>query len=159
MIGINNRPIKTAGGLKIIPDCTVSEIDISADTVLLLAGADTWHDKKHKDTRTEYVTDIFMYTFNLILLDIIENNATFVLPLFGNKEACFHVKKFEGDLFKKMYRSGMFSGIDFLKSNFCGYVVNFQYTTTWGLGNKTLHLSPALKKIFYDNINNGKQYY
>ena len=36
MIGINNRPIKTAGGLKIIPDCTVSEIDISADTVLLL---------------------------------------------------------------------------------------------------------------------------
>lgn len=49
MIGINNRPIKTAGGLKIIPDCTVSEIDISADTVLLLAGADTWHDKKHKD--------------------------------------------------------------------------------------------------------------
>ena len=49
MIGINNRPIKTAGGLKIIPDCTVSEIDISADTVLLLAGADTCHDKKHKD--------------------------------------------------------------------------------------------------------------
>ena len=49
MIGINNRPIKTAGRLKIIPDCTVSEIDISADTVLLLAGADTWHDKKHKD--------------------------------------------------------------------------------------------------------------
>lgn len=49
MIGINNRPIKTAGGLKIIPDCTVSEIDISADTVLLLAGANTWHDKKHKD--------------------------------------------------------------------------------------------------------------
>lgn len=38
-----------AGGLKIIPDCTVSEIDISADTVLLLAGADTFHDKKHKD--------------------------------------------------------------------------------------------------------------
>lgn len=117
------------------------------------------HKKKHKDTRIEYVTDIFMYCFNLILLDIVENNATFVLPLFGNKEACFHVKKFEGDLFKKMYRSGMFSGIDFLKSNFCGYVVNFQYTTTWGLGNKTLHLSPALKKIFYDNINNGKQYY
>ena len=38
-------------------------------------------------------------------------------------------------------------------------LVNFQYTTTWGLGNKTLHLSPALKQIFYDNINNGKQYY
>lgn len=115
--------------------------------------------KKHKDTRTEYVTDIFMYCFNLILLDIIENNATFVLPLFGKKEACFYVKKYEGELFKKMYRAGCFSGIDYLKSNFCGYHVNFQYTTSYGLTDKTLHLSPALKKIFYDNINNGKQYY
>ena len=58
------------------------------------------HDKKHKDTRTEYVTDIFMYAFNLILLDIIENNATFVLPLFGNKEGCFYVKKIDGEEFE-----------------------------------------------------------
>ena len=70
--------------------------------------------QKHKDTRIEYVTDVFMYCFNLILLDIIENNATFVLPLFGKKEACFYVKKYEGELFKKMYRSGCFSGIDYL---------------------------------------------
>ncbi|PCS07270.1 hypothetical protein RU86_GL002045 [Lactococcus piscium] len=48
MVGADIRPIKTAGGLKIIPDCSVAEIDISADTALLLAGADTWHDKKHK---------------------------------------------------------------------------------------------------------------
>lgn len=115
--------------------------------------------KKHKDTRAEYVTDVFMYCFNLILLDIVENNTTFVLPLFGKKEACFYVKKFEGEKFKKMYREGCFSGIDYLKSNFCGYHVSFQYTTSYGLIDKTLHLSPALKKIFYDNINNGKQYY
>lgn len=117
------------------------------------------HTKKRKDTRVEYVTDVFMYCFNLILLDIIENNATFVLPLFGNKEACFHVKKFDGEAFKRMRQSGMFQEIDLLKSNFCGYVINFQYTTSWGLREKTLHVSPKLKKIFYDYINNGKQYY
>ena len=117
------------------------------------------HRKKHKDTRTEYVTDIFMYAFKLILLDIIENNATFVLPLFGNKEGCFYVKKIDGEQFKKARQAGAYNGIDFLKSNFCGYVINFQYTTSRGIGEKTLHVSPELKEKFYNNINNGKQYY
>jgi hypothetical protein len=117
------------------------------------------HKKRHKDTRTEYVTDVFMRAFNMILLDIIENNVTFVLPLFGNKEACFHVKKIDGDAFKRARQNGAFEGIDFLKSNFCGYLVNFQYTTSYGLGEKPIHLSPALKEKFYNNINNGKQYY
>ena len=56
-------------------------------------------------------------------------------------------------------QNGAFEGIDFLKSNFCGYLVNFQYTTSRGIGEKTLHVSPELKEKFYNNINNGKQYY
>lgn len=52
IVGADNRPIKTAGGLKIIPDCAIEEIDITADIVLLLACADAWHDKKHKDILT-----------------------------------------------------------------------------------------------------------
>lgn len=117
------------------------------------------HNKKHKDTRTEYVTDIFMYAFNLILLDIIENNATFVLPLFGNKEACFYVKKIDGEAFKTARQNGAFKDIDFLKTNFCGYNIYFQYTTSRGVSEKPVFISKHLKKIFYDNINNGKQYY
>ena len=117
------------------------------------------HNKKHKDTRTEYVTDIFMYAFNLILLDIIENNATFVLPLFGNKEGCFYVKKIDGEEFKKVRQSGGFSEIDFLKTNFCGYQLRFQYTTSRGIGERQIHVSSPLKEIFINNINNGNKYY
>lgn len=114
--------------------------------------------KKHKDTRKEYVTDVFMHAFNLILLDIIENNATFVLPLFGNKEGCFYVKKIEGEAFKKARQNGAFTQVDFLKTNFSGYQLCFQYTTSWGIGERQMHVSSPLKEMFIDNINNGKYY-
>jgi hypothetical protein len=70
---------------------------------------------------------VLTYCLYLIILDIIENNVTFVLPLFGNREACFYVKMFDGDQFKKAYQSGKFMGIDFLNSNFKGYQIYFQY--------------------------------
>ena len=123
-------------------------------------GVNMKHVRAYKqDMIKELCSQIFTYFFYLVVLDIIENNVTFVLPLFGNKEACFHVKKIEGDAFKRARQNGAFEGIDFLKSNFCGYLVNFQYTTSYGLGEKPIHLSPALKEKFYNNINNGKQYY
>ena len=114
---------------------------------------------KHKDTRTEYITNVFMECFQMILLDIIENNATFVLPLFGDKEGCFYVKTYDGDLFKKTRSAGMFQDIDYLTTGFKAYNIVFQYSSPAGLKEKVLHLSPKMKKLFIDNINNGKQYY
>ena len=114
---------------------------------------------KHKDTRTEYITNVFMECFQMILLDIIENNATFVLPLFGNKEGCFYVKKIDGEEFKKVRQNGGFSEIDFLKTNFCGYQLRFQYTTSRGIGERQIHVSSPLKEMFINNINNGNKYY
>ena len=35
------------GGLTIVPDCTIDEIELSDKTVLLLPGADTWAEAKH----------------------------------------------------------------------------------------------------------------
>jgi len=95
----------------------------------------------------------------MILLDIIENNATFVLPLFGDKEGCFYVKTYDGDLFKKTRSAGMFQDIDYLTTGFKAYNIVFQYSSPAGLKEKVLHLSPKMKKLFIDNINNGKQYY
>ena len=41
-VAISKEPIKTMGGLTIVPDCTIDEIELSDKTVLLLPGADTW---------------------------------------------------------------------------------------------------------------------
>ena len=45
---INKEPIKTAGGLTIIPDMSLDEIDENEISALLLIGADTWLDEKQK---------------------------------------------------------------------------------------------------------------
>lgn len=46
-VAISKDPVKTMGGLKIIPDCVVDDIEVNDKNVLLLPGADTWADQKH----------------------------------------------------------------------------------------------------------------
>ena len=46
-VGISKEPIKTMGGLTIIPDCVVDEIAVNEKSVLLLPGANTWEVPKH----------------------------------------------------------------------------------------------------------------
>lgn len=43
----SKEPIKTMGGMTIVPDCVVDDIAVSEKSVLLLPGADTWSDTKH----------------------------------------------------------------------------------------------------------------
>lgn len=47
-VGNTKEPIHTLGGLTIIPDCSVEEIMESDMVAILLPGADTWDDPKHK---------------------------------------------------------------------------------------------------------------
>ncbi|MCR5289327.1 MAG: glutamine amidotransferase [Treponema sp.] len=46
-VSLTKEPVTTMGGLTIIPDGTIDDIEISEKTVLLLPGADTWADTKH----------------------------------------------------------------------------------------------------------------
>lgn len=41
-VAVSKEPVKTMGGLTIVPDCTIDEIELSEKAVLLLPGADTW---------------------------------------------------------------------------------------------------------------------
>jgi hypothetical protein len=50
-------------------------------------------------------------------------------------------------------------GIDFLNSNFKGYQIYFQYKYKGGWREKPIYINQKLKDKFYENINNGKQYY
>ena len=42
-VSIKKNPIKTIGGLRITPDCTIAEIDENNIVALLLPGATTWN--------------------------------------------------------------------------------------------------------------------
>lgn len=46
-VAISREPVKTMGGLTIVPDCTIDEIVASEMSVLLLPGANTWDDPRH----------------------------------------------------------------------------------------------------------------
>lgn len=43
----SKNAITTMGGIKIIPDCLVEEIEMGGNTVILLPGADTWDEPQN----------------------------------------------------------------------------------------------------------------
>lgn len=125
-------------------------------------GVNMKHVRAYKqDMIRELCSQIFTYFFYLVILDIIENNVTFVLPMHKNgvRKANISVKCVDGETFQKMYQKGSFQGIDFLASNFKGYRLMFQYDSNTGVREKTIYINDKIKKIFYDNINQGKVYY
>ena len=46
-VSLSAEPVKTMGGLTLLPDCTISDIAISEKSVLVLPGARTWDDPRH----------------------------------------------------------------------------------------------------------------
>ncbi len=46
-VSSSKEPIKTMGGLTIVPDCLIEDIVVSETSMLLLPGANTWNDPKH----------------------------------------------------------------------------------------------------------------
>lgn len=47
-VSYSKEPIRTMGGLTIVPDCLIEDMVASKTSVLLLPGADTWNDPKHR---------------------------------------------------------------------------------------------------------------
>jgi len=46
-VGLSLEPIKTMGGMTIVPDGGIEDIEPGESTVLILPGADTWDDPSH----------------------------------------------------------------------------------------------------------------
>lgn len=46
-VSYSKAPITTMGGMTILPDCLIEEMEISKENTLLLPGADTWSNPKH----------------------------------------------------------------------------------------------------------------
>lgn len=118
-----------------------------------------YYNKYHVKCLEHFIAQVFLYYMYLVLLDIIYNNTTFVLPLKGNRHAMIYVKVFDGDQFQRMYAGGKFLGIDFLSSLFKGYQLFFAYNYRGGEREKPIYIDNNMKKLFYERINAGKLYY
>ena len=46
-VSASKEPIRTMGGLTILPDCLIDDMAMSETSVLILPGATTWNDPKH----------------------------------------------------------------------------------------------------------------
>lgn len=46
-VSSSKEPIRTMGGLTIVPDCLIDDMVVNESSVLLLPGANTWSDPKH----------------------------------------------------------------------------------------------------------------
>lgn len=122
----------------------------------------TWKfaDEHNAEQQYEYCSKVFLYFLQLVLNDMIENNITLEIPMVGKKEARMYVKCFSGDHFRNLYKTGVFKGIDFLRSEFKGYRLTFQWKyNNRKLKEKPIYIDKTLKDKFYNYINNGKQYY
>lgn len=108
--------------------------------------------------RSILVQRIFKESVKIIILDIINNNVTFWLPLTGAKKCNIHMRRVRGDEFKNLRRGGKWKEVDILKSMFSGYQLSL-----FMLGNRTpriksIYLNKELSKIITNNTNRGMAY-
>ncbi|MBQ0113246.1 MAG: hypothetical protein KBT03_08975 [Bacteroidales bacterium] len=102
------------------------------------------------------IANTFIDFFQRVLLDIIDNNDTFVISNINRatirRNGEIYLQKIEGEEFKKMYKRGFFENIDYVKTNFSAYVITLQIGKMF----RYVRLSGNLKKRLEDNINSNK---
>jgi putative intracellular protease/amidase len=47
-VGLTKKPVRTVGGLTVVPDVTIDELDPADSAMLVLPGADTWAQPKQQ---------------------------------------------------------------------------------------------------------------
>lgn len=116
--------------------------------------------KLKKSEKKKLIKDIIKDSMYLVLNDIIDNNASFQLPI-SAKKAYMFMKRISGDDFIKARKQGAFKGVDFLASDFTGnrITLRLEGNSVKGRWKETnVYVSENLKKKIIENTNNGKQY-
>lgn len=118
-----------------------------------------WVKNRFKD-RKVLATKIFEDCFHTILLDIINNNITFVLPLKFGEYAEISMKQFSEEKFKDLYNKGKFNDLDYVLTQFTGNQLSFRYMKRdKGYKEKLIYVGSKLKKLITKYTYEGKQYY
>ena len=101
---------------------------------------------------------IFKSAINMVLEDIIENNATFILPT-KSKRAELYMKRFNREEFSRARRNGKWNKVNFLTSNFCAYQRVFRFQSQGVMREKLIYLDSEHRDRIVNYTNQGKQYY
>lgn len=116
--------------------------------------------KRKNKSRKELCSKIFADTFFEILLDIIKNNTTFVVPLRYGEYAEIYIERIEEYEFKEMYKKGSFKNIDYVMTNMGAYQMRYKYRLKDGtMKSKPIYLSKELNELLTKYVNEGKEYY
>lgn len=110
---------------------------------------------RHKEVVAK---NIFKSALSLVINDIIDNNATFILPT-ASKSAQLGMKRFDRERFSDGRRRGKWQDIDFIATNFSAYQMAFRFQTGGVQREKLIYLNSENRDKIVDNVNNGKQYF
>lgn len=136
----------------------IDELFLSFPTskmILTVKACEELIGNRHKESIAK---KIFKSSINLVLEDIIENNATFILPT-KSRKAELYMKRFNREEFSKARRNGKWSKVDFLTSNFCAYQIVFHFQSQGVMREKLIYLDPEHRDKITNYTNQGKQYY
>ncbi|NLG04710.1 MAG: glutamine amidotransferase [Clostridia bacterium] len=104
-VSYSKEPIKTMGGMTIIPDCIIDDIIMEKTSTLILPGADTWNDAKHR-TIIEKANDLLSLGATVCAIC----GATVALADFGLLDQRSHTSNGPGflDMFVPNYKGQSF---------------------------------------------------
>lgn len=68
---------------------------------------------------------IFTACYILVIDDIIENNVTFILPVYGIRSCKMKMKRVQGEAFKRLRQAGKWKDVDIIDTNFTGNEIGF----------------------------------
>ena len=138
---------------------SAEDLYIDLDDKFLKGKRAQFRTERRYGTRRRHAAASVEQCFYEILLDIIENNVTFVLPLFNGNYAEIHVTTIDDEKFKDMYKEGRFQNIDFVASEFSTAKLEFLYRYKKGTVKIPIVLRKDLGQLLAQRINEGKKYY
>lgn len=117
---------------------------------------------KTKALRKQKVKQVFRAGIEAVLNDIIDNNATFVLPKLGYYGGEIHMEPVTGEEFMRVREKGKFSGIDFLETLFTGYqmylYLNGKRDNFLARRKFPIYMNRYFRDKLSENANSGKTY-
>lgn len=110
---------------------------------------------RHKEKIAQRV---FIEAVKLVVDDIIENNNSFKLPT-GARDCLLHMKRYSGDKFKERRRLGKWKAVDYFKTIYTGYQMEFCYQYGKTDKYKIVYLDPTHRDRIDEQTNNLVAYY
>lgn len=115
------------------------------------------HCGANKSSYEDALADPFKYAFFLILNRVLDEKKRFKPPIPSNSYIDFETVS--GDKFIQQRQDGRFQEIDFIESDFKGYVMYYHLKTKTYKRDINIYVGGDLKKKFINKINSGEKFY